>query len=50
VSTTLDVFGKYKNHPIAEVPDDYLEWLDARLEADDPIAPTVKSELRRRQL
>lgn len=43
-------FGKYKNQPIAAVPDHYLEWLHARLEADDPIAATVKSELRRRML
>lgn len=41
-------FGKHKGVPIGEVPRDYLNWLDNRLEHDDPILPTVKLELERR--
>ena len=41
-------FGKHKGVPIGEVPRDYLDWLYDRLEHDDPILPTVKLELDRR--
>jgi exodeoxyribonuclease X len=41
-------FGKHKGVPIGEVPRDYLDWLYDRLEHDDPILPTVKLELERR--
>lgn len=41
-------FGKHKGVPICEVPRDYLDWLYDRLEHDDPILPTVKLELERR--
>jgi len=41
-------FGKHRGIPIGEVPRDYLDWLDDRLEHDDPILPTVKLELERR--
>lgn len=41
-------FGKHRGVPIGEVPRDYLVWLYDRLEHDDPILPTVKLELERR--
>jgi exodeoxyribonuclease X len=41
-------FGKHKGAPIGEVPRDYLDWLYGKLEYDDPIFPTVKFELERR--
>lgn len=41
-------FGKHKGVPIGEVPRDYLDWLYDRLDHDDPILPTVKLELGRR--
>lgn len=41
-------FGKYRGTPITNVPGDYLHWLYARLEDDDPITPTLSAELDRR--
>jgi DNA polymerase III epsilon subunit-like protein len=42
-------FGKHKGVPIENVPEDYLEWLYMRMEEDDPVFPTVKFELERRE-
>lgn len=47
VQNTLP-FGKHKGVPIGEIPRDYLGWLNDRLEHDNPILPTVKLELERR--
>lgn len=47
VQTSLP-FGKHRGVPIDAVPLDYLQWLLKKSDPDDPILPTVKTELKRR--
>jgi hypothetical protein len=40
-------FGKFKGHKVRELDDSYLAWL-CKLELREPLASTVRSEMRRR--
>jgi uncharacterized protein (DUF3820 family) len=38
-------FGKFKDYPLAEIPDDYLEWLLSCEWLRDPLRSKVEQEL-----
>ena len=43
-------FGKYKDHEISAVPDDYLLWLIANIPLRDPLRRAVAEEVTERDL
>jgi uncharacterized protein (DUF3820 family) len=48
VSATEIGFGKYKGKPLADVPTDYLQWLEGEGIRSPKLAEAVATELKRR--
>jgi hypothetical protein len=42
-------FGKHKGVPLADLPDDYLHWLDSLADLREPLASWVADELDARE-
>jgi hypothetical protein len=45
----LPKLGKYKGYPLADIPQDYLEWLRDTVELREPLATAIEREWERRE-